>query len=139
MEYRRVSLFRLRYRVRVIYIEHMLNSLFNGGLPAYTAGVPTGIWIGPGQVIYDPTFIYRKSENIPIDKWVFKKSETVPPGVKTIRLYRRSEIQNLDWDYTINVPFSVGDVTTDIELFNQIKAWAMTKRPAGKTFKIINY
>jgi uncharacterized protein (DUF1919 family) len=136
--YRIAVLFKLRYTSQVIYLEHMLNAVFNEGLPAFTSGSPTGIWLGPGSIDDISQFVFRKSETETEDKWLYRKSET-PPDSNFVWLYTKEEIANLQYDYTVNVPISLGDVTSNQILYNQIASWVNIYNQAGKRFKITNY
>lgn len=136
--FRNRILFRLRYNAQVIYLEHMLNAVFNSSLPAYTSGVPTGIYIGPGANDAEPFFVYRKGEIETEDKWLYNKTET-PVDDKFVWLYRNQEFSSLNYDFSIMVPIAVGNVSTNPILYNQIAAWVNLYNQAGKRFKIFNY
>jgi hypothetical protein len=135
---RKKILFELRHTGQVIYLEHMLNAVFNYGLPAYTSGTPTGIYLGPGSVELDSQFIFTKIEIETEDKWVYEKTET-PPDDHFVWIYTKEELNNLDYDFSIYVPIAIGDVTTNQTLYNQIASWVNKYRQAGKRFKILNY
>jgi hypothetical protein len=139
LEKRNLEVFKMRYTGQVISLEHMLNARFNNGLPAYTNGAPTGIFIGAGAITFNPPFIYKKSEGITEDLWLYNKTETVSDPNDIIWLYTKQELNNLNYDFTVNVPFSVGDVTINQELFFAIRAWVNFYRQAGQNYIIINY
>lgn len=140
-DYRIIVMFKLHHNGQVIYVEHLLNSLFNDDLPAYTEYIPTGIYIGPGSIDYNPSFIFKKDIEINSDpKYVFTKLETQTAPV--IVLYTKEELENLTYDFTINVPSSLGSVG-EHPIYNtygqKIKAWSNLYVQAGKRFKILNY
>jgi hypothetical protein len=117
----------------------MLNAIFNEGLPAFTDGDPTGIYIGPGSINTDSLFVFTKSEEEDEDKWIFEKSETPPIGTLPVWIYTKEELANLDYDFSIMVPISVGNVSTNSILRNQITAWVNKYCQSGKSFTILNY
>lgn len=139
LNYRNEQIFKLRYSGQVIYMEHMLNARFNNGAPAYVNGNPNGIYIGAGAITFNPPFIYQKQEAITEDLWLYNKSETPDHPDDVIWLYTKEELNNLNYDFTVNVPFSVGDISINHELLNAIRAWVNFYRQAGKSFIIINY
>lgn len=132
-------LFELTYNGQVIYLEHMLNAVFNGGAPAYVSGAPSGIYIGPGSINEDSLYVFTKEETEDEDKWIFAKSETPPSGTTPVWIYTKEELELLDYDFSVMVPFSVGNVTTNTILHNQIAARVRLYLQAGKRFKILNY
>ena len=137
--FRAEVLFRLRYTGQVIYLEHMLNAKFNQGAPAYTDGLPTGIWIGPGSITFNPPYVFTKPEALTDNRFVYDKSETPVEPSDVIWLYTREELELLNFDFTVNVPDALGDVNTNTELFYAIRAWVNYYKQAGKTFIIQNY
>lgn len=141
LEDRRWMLFRVRYSGQVIYLEHMLNKLFNSGRPAYTDDTPTGIWIGPGQLVDDGNYIYTQAEagEESDENRVYDSSEVVDEPNDEIWLYEQWELENLSYDFTVNVPLAVGDVSANKRLYDQIFSWTRNYCQAGKRFKIQNY
>lgn len=140
LEYRLTTIFKLQHSGQVIYLEHLLNAIYNNDLPAYTDNIPTGIYIGLGSIEYNPAFLFRITEVNEDKHWLFRKSET--PTAPRIILYRKSELENLQYDFTINIPTALGDVGTHPDYSNfglQIKAWVQLYAQAGKRFKIVNF
>jgi hypothetical protein len=141
---RKRILFKLYHNGQVIYIEHLLNAVFNNNAPAYIDGIPNGIYIGDGQIFENRPYIYAKSENSEEENRVMAKSESEPDITEypPIILYTKSEFSLMNWDFSINVPIAIGDVGTFpnyTQLGQLIQAWANIYLPAGSTYRINNY
>jgi hypothetical protein len=113
--------------------------VFNGGLPAFTDGVPTGIYLDEGEIDDVSTYVFDEAEDVEELHWVFDDSESFPEEDEFIWVFDQIELDNLEYDYSVFVPFSVGDVLSSTVLYNRIAAWLMIYNPAGKRFKIFNY
>lgn len=142
--YRNLTKFKLIHNGQVIYLEHCLNAVFNQNLPAYTDSIATGIFIGPGQTTEDRPYIFSKLETSTEENRVWDKTETEASAVTypPIILYRREEFALANYDFTINVPNSVGDVgefPNYTQLGLLIQSWANIYLQAGVTYRIINY
>lgn len=130
---------RIKYNCQVIYLERALNERFNSSLPAYTnydpEGVsdPVGIYIAQGDSAIGRLYIYNKAELRP-KTFIYNKSEGAAPAY----MYNRTEVYSQP-DFVVFVPFSVGNVTTDIALQKAIRAFVNLYRYAGKRFSIVNY
>lgn len=139
ISFRNERIFRLRYTGQVIYMEHMLNSRFNNGQPAYIDGTPNGIYIGEGAITFDPAYIFQKSEGLEDGRWLYRKSETPDAPEDVIWLYKKTELATLNYNFTVNIPIALFDITTNEELVNAVKAWVNYYKQAGKTFILQNY
>lgn len=142
--FRKRILFKLNHNGQVIYLEHLLNAVFNQGLPAYTDGIATGIYIGDGQVFDNRPYIYSKSENSAEENRIMSKTESAPSSVDypPIILYSKTELSAMNWDFSINVPIAIGEVgafPNYTQLGQLIQSWATIYLPAGSTFRIFNY
>ncbi len=140
LAFREDQLFRVQFRCSVIYIEKALNDKFNSGLPAYTSGVPTGIYIDhPADRIINP-YLYRTEEET--DGLFIYRSEESIPTEEEVYLYRSEEYTEFV-SYIIYVPFSLVDFSLNTSYTNtvlqQITALANLYRPSAKHFKILNY
>jgi hypothetical protein len=126
---------------QLLYLEKLLNDKFNGGLPARAAsstigmydGTPTGIYISDPAGTILPQYVWNKAEERPA-MVLYNKAEAED---KTY-LRNIAEIDG-EYDFIVNVPFSVGNVTTNAQLMASIKAWVNVYRIAGKRFNVVNY
>lgn len=118
---------------QIIYLEKLLNDKFNNGLPAYTSGIPTGIYItDPGDFIF-PKYVWNKIEDRK-GLILYNKSEHVQGPY----LYNIAEMDG-QYHYIIHVPYTVGNVTTNALLVAQMKTRLNRYRVAGRNYKIVNY
>ncbi|CAN5437591.1 hypothetical protein BH09BAC1_BH09BAC1_05080 [soil metagenome] len=131
--FRAATLYKLSFTGQIIYLEKLLNDQFNNGYPAYTNGLPTGIYISDPSTFIFPTYLWHKIEQRP-KLYLYHKSEGKPPAY----LYHRAEL-NSQYDFIVNVPFQLGNVVTDLVLLARIKAWINIYRIAGNRYKIVNY
>ncbi len=136
-------MFRVQFHCQVIYIEKALNDKFNSGLPAYSGatstslGTPTGIYIdNPGDRLPIP-YLFRTEEALD-NMFLYRIGETITDPLDQVYMYRTEEYES-PINYVVNVPIALGDVTTDLELYNKIKAFVKLYRPAAKRFSIVNY
>lgn len=101
---------------QVIYLEHILNDLYDDPLRR--------IYITDGIIIPLPPYIYNKIEERP--RFVYNKAEASPN--KTY-LHNKIEYQT-SYDFVVNVP--VGILTVALE--TKIKATVRRYKLAGKRF-----
>lgn len=118
---------------QIIYMERLLNDKFNNGLPAYTAGTPTGIYISDPTGILIPLYLWNKVEQRPVT-YLYNVSEGKPP----VYLRNQAEIAT-NYEFVVNVPDAIGNVLTNTLLLAQIRAWVDKYRPAGKRYTVVNY
>jgi hypothetical protein len=135
----------VRYRLsitgQILLLEKLLNDKFNSGLPARAAsstvglydGTPAGIYISDPSGLILPVYVWNKVEQRPA-VILYNKAEAETPTY----LYNKAEVDG-EFDFIVNVPYSVGNVTTDAVLLARIKAWVNVYRIAGKRFNVVNY
>ena len=133
--------YRLSITGQIIYLEKLLNDKFNNGLPARAAsatvglydGAFTGIYISEPAGLILPKYVWNKIEQRP-SVVLYNAAENMPP----LYLNNNAEIDG-EFDFIVNVPYSVGDVSTDEVLMSSIKAWVLEYKIAGKRFNVVNY
>lgn len=135
MAYMTEVLFRLKFSGQVVYLEQVLNEKFNSGLPAYTGGTPTGIYISDGNFIITK-YRWNKAENR-LDGYRWNKAELT--AVPSRRLFRHGNTDfNNSVDFIVHIPNACGSVGDPV-FSASVRAWVNYYRQAGKRFLIVNY
>jgi len=124
--YRQNTLYRLSFTGQVIYLEKLLNDIFNNGA--------AGIYIQDGLLI-TKTFLFHKAEGCP-KTYLFHKSEH---GDKTY-LFHKAEFNSL-YEFIIKVPNTVYAqlLLNNNQGLNNMKALVNLYKLAGKRFTIKSY
>jgi hypothetical protein len=136
---RKATLYKLTFSLQVIYLEKLLNDQFNNGLPAYTNGAPTGIYIGKPLSNKRAPVLRRKDEMRPKTLALWRKSDPFfnPAIHKKIVLRKKEEFQS-NLKFIVYVPFSVFNVTTDTQKVITMKGWIHYYNDIAN-YSIVNY
>lgn len=136
---RKATLYKLSFSLQVIYLEKLLNDQFNNGLPAYTNGVPTGIYIGKPLNNLRAPVLRRKDEMRPKTLVLWKKADPFfnPAIHKKIVLRKKEEFLS-NVQFIVYVPFSVFNVNMDLQKLTKMKGWINYYNDIAN-YSIVNY
>lgn len=138
VNYRNGNLYKLRYSLQVIYLEHLLNDQFNNGLPAYTNGIPTGIYIGKPLGNRRAPVLRNKVEQRPAIILWSKTDPSFNPVVHKKIVLRKKEEYLSNLKFIVYVPFSVFDVTTATQEVIKMRGWINFYNDISN-YSIVNY
>lgn len=116
LDRRQQTLFYMAYNSQVIYLERLLNIVFNSGNP--------GIYIDDA-VQFDYWFLYNTAENHP--QYIYNTDENQP-----VWLYNQTEFET-NYDFIVFVPLGLQFNE------NQMKALINRYKLAGKRYTIQTY
>jgi hypothetical protein len=138
MAYKNEINYKLKFSAQVIYLEHLLNEQFNNGLPAYTNGVPTGIYISKPLSYQKPPVLRNKIEQRP-RLVIWKKSDpSFNPNLHSKLVLRMKSEYQSQIKFIINVPIACFDVNNDTNKLIKLKAWVNFYNDIAN-YSIVNY
>jgi hypothetical protein len=135
---RSLTLYKLKYSAQVIYLEKLLNEQFNSGLPAYTGGIPTGIYIGKPLSIVSRPVLRRKDELRPrLVLW--KKVDPAFDPLQHKRLVIRTKAEFFSGiKFIVYVPTACFDVIADAQTTIRMRGWINFYNDLAD-YSIVNY
>lgn len=136
--HRNSNLYKLRYSLQVIYLEHLLNDQFNNGLPAYTNNIPTGIYIGKPLGNKRAPVLRMKVEQRPAIVLWNKNDPFFNPAVHKKIVLRKKEEYLSNLKFIVYVPYSVFDVSTATQEVTRMRGWINFYNDISN-YSIVNY
>ncbi len=138
MSERAATLYKLQHASQVIYLEKVLNEQFNNGLPAYTNGVPTGIYIGkPLSNLKKPVLRKKIEQRKGLVLWK-KADPTFNPATHEKIVLRKKAEYFTNIGFIVYVPIGCFDITVELQKLIKLKGWVKYYDDIAN-FIVVNY
>lgn len=135
---RNFDIYKLQHSAQIIYLEKVLNEQFNNSLPAYTNGVPTGIYIGkPLDNRRAPVLRRKVEQRPPLVLWS-KNDPFFDASIHKKIVLRKKQEYLSNIKFIVYVPFACFNVTTNTQQTIKMKGWIQFYNDIAN-YKIINY